>query len=71
MLKKGYRKVFICVIGFIWAMAILLIVWLLFRKNPEILASILIATYSFGSSLVLYLFASNAVVHKIDKDDKE
>lgn len=66
-IRKGFRKVFICIIGFIWAtitsIGITLLVYYLFPKNPEIITPMLVAILGFGSSIVLYLFAANSVEH--------
>lgn len=63
-IKKGYRKVFVCISGFVWALIVLFLVWLLFKKTPESVAAILGVVLGFGSSIVLYLFASNYGEHK-------
>ena len=52
---KGYRKVFICIFAFVWAA----IVGLMFKES-----NVIIPIYSFGSSIVLYLFAANYGEHR-------
>lgn len=68
LLQKGFRKVFVCMVAFIWAMLLFLLViflvWWLFPESPDIIVPILAALLTFGSTVVLYLFASNYGEHR-------
>ena len=64
MIKKGNRKVFICILGFIWAIAVLFLVWLMFKSVPDVIIGVLAAMLTFGSTIVLYLFVSNYGEHR-------
>ena len=59
MRLKGYRKVFVCVFAFVWA----IVVGVMFKNSD-----VIIPIYSFGSSIVLYLFAANTAEHKFNGD---
>ena len=65
-MKKGNRKTSICIIGFVWALIVLVVVKLLFDTTDA-----LIPIYSFGSSIVLYLFAANYGEHREEKRNED
>lgn len=67
ILKRGFRKFIITIFAFIWAYIELITVWFLLKNHLEFLAPVLIATYSFESTIVLYMFVSNYGEHREEK----